>query len=169
MSFKSTATSELKKQITKMAKYQTIKQAAPSYYVGLDIGTQTGVAVYHLQTKQLTYIKTMGIYQAIKHIERLSEEYAIHVRIEDPTTWVDFRKLPAKESSSRLQGAGSVKRDFAIWLEVFAALEIPYTKVRLQGTLKKLKRDAFAKITGYTEPTSVHGRDAAMLVFRINN
>ena len=139
MSFKSTATSELKKQITKMAKYQIENKAAPSYYVGLDIGTQTGVAVYHLQTKQLTYIKTMGIYQAIKHIERLSEEYAIHVRIEDPTTWLDFRKLPAKESNSRLQGAGSVKRDFAIWMGVLVALNIPYTKVRLQGTLKKLK------------------------------
>jgi hypothetical protein len=42
---------------------------------------------------------------------------------------------------------------------------IPYTPVSVRGNLKKLTKDQFAKITGYKGSSSVHSRDAGMMVW----
>jgi hypothetical protein len=83
------------------------------------------------------------------------------VRLEDARkrTWF------GKADREQLQGAGSIKRDCQIWEEFFVYHGIAYELVAPKNNKTKLNSEAFLKITGWKDETSVHGRDAAMLVF----
>ncbi len=62
-------------------------------------------------------------------------------------------------------GAGSIKRDYSIWRDFLADLGIEVVSVKLQGMWKKMDAEQFKRITGVTQRTSYHSRDAAMMVF----
>lgn len=133
------------------------------YKIGIDPGTKTGIAVWCNEEKKLIAVNTMKIHEAILAVLNLRHDFEVEMVIEDPNTWVQFRQN--NQAKARAQGAGSVKRDFAIWRDLCNEYQIPMRKVRLQGTIKKLDRVKFQKITGYMGRTSEHARDAAMLVF----
>jgi len=88
----------------------------------------------------------------------------IEVFIENPNTWVGFKGK--KGNDARLQGAGAVKQTYRHIVEFLEDYAIPYTPTKLQGNLKKVSRDYFSKVTGYTDRTNEHARDAAMIVFK---
>lgn len=134
------------------------------YTIGIDPGTHTGVAVWNNATKELMSVETMKIHEAIEMLMVLRGKAQFDVVIEDPNTWVPFKSNA--DARVKAQGAGSVKRDFAIWRDFCNDYQIPMRKVRLQGTLKKMEAKYFHKLTGYVGKTSQHGRDAAMLVFK---
>ena len=69
------------------------------------------------------------------------------------------------ESDAKLQGAGSIKRDFAIWRDFAADEGLVFQGVSLQASMKKLTQDTFKAITKWEKRTNDHGRDAAMLCF----
>ena len=71
-------------------------------------------------------------------------------------------------SRESLQGAGSIKRDCSIWAEFFAETGIQNFPVKPQAGGTKWTAKAFAKLTGWTERTNEHGRDAAMLVYGVS-
>jgi hypothetical protein len=131
--------------------------------IGIDPGTKTGVAFY--QDGKLTELHTCRILIAFNEIFEkvfLAQKQA-HLYIENPNTWKRFKGN--KDSHARAQGAGSVKRDYAIWVEFCEYHKIPYTPVSVRGNLKKLTKEQFAKVTGYKGPSSVHSRDAGMMVW----
>ena len=68
-------------------------------------------------------------------------------------------------SRERLQGAGSVKRDCAIWETFCAELGVECRKIAPKHNTTKLTAAQFRVLTGWQGRTSEHGRDAAMLVF----
>jgi len=139
------------------------------YIIGIDPGTKTGVAVWDCLLKDFTMIGTFAVVEAIDKLRpTLLKRSDVLIRCENPNTWKPFGNMSRKESDSRLQGAGSVKRDFAIWNEVASYYDVAFEPVKLQGTLKKLSPETFGRMTGYKKRTSEHARDAAMLVYKYN-
>lgn len=65
----------------------------------------------------------------------------------------------------RAKGAGSVERDCSIWEDFLADINIPCEMVAPKNNVTKLRQEAFANLTGWTQRTNEHERDAAMLVF----
>lgn len=133
-------------------------------YIGIDPGTNTGFAAWDSEEKRFLEIKTLMIHQAIQ----LVKDYAyvnqnrkpIKVVFEDARqrTWFGER------SFSKLQGAGSVKRDCSIWEEFLKDYKIEYwAKPPIKG-MTKISDERFRTISGWRSRTSNHARDAAMLV-----
>ena len=65
----------------------------------------------------------------------------------------------------RAKGAGSVERDCSIWEDFLADIGIPCEMVAPKNNVTKLRQEAFSNLTGWTQRTNEHERDAAMLVF----
>jgi hypothetical protein len=132
------------------------------YVIGIDPGTRTGVAIYDVYNKRLTKVVTSTIWEALKYVNYFCDGHRCLLRVENPNTWVNFG-TDRKAARAKAQGAGSIKRDFAIW-EDFAKTEgIPFEAVPLTKALKKLDAGTFKKYTGWEAKTSEHARDAAML------
>lgn len=137
----------------------TIKEA--TYLVGIDPGVKTGIAVYSRMRKSFLLIGTTSIIRAQNYMADNNHKSKMFVRLEDARkrTWF------GKSDREQLQGAGSIKRDCQIWEEFFLYHGIAYELVAPKNNKTKLNSEAFLKITGWKDETSVHGRDAAMLVF----
>ena len=136
----------------------------PLYHIGIDPGTKTGIAIWDCTSKTLTAVSTCSILLAIFNVADLSKKSngKILVRIEDP----NLRKWFGNSGREKLQGAGSIKRDFSIWMEFFEIYNIPFEAVAPKNLRTKLTATTFKQITGYTARTSNHARDAAMMVFQ---
>lgn len=140
-------------------------------YIGIDTGSHTGFAVWdgdhfiELDTKSIS----AAILETLRYAANFGREN-VRVFIEDARlrTWIP-REKGASEYRGKLMGAGSVKRDAAIWEEFCTEEEIPLVKVPPKNNTTKLSAAAFARITGWKGRTSEHARDAAMLVFGRNN
>lgn len=140
------------------------------YYVGIDAGVKTGIGVWNPNFKCIEAIKTMPIHKAFDFIKDLSNKAELYVRVEDARQ----RKWFGKQSNSKQQGAGSIKRDCSIW-EAFLQ------DLKKDGVIKdfkmvhpikgstKLEPELFRRATGYALTTSEHARDAIMLVYQLNN
>lgn len=125
-------------------------------YIGIDPGTKTGIAVWDSAAKRFHAIFTLTIFDAINYVKEWHHSNSTII-MEDAR----LRKWFGNSGREKLQGAGSVKRDCAIWEEVFPNI----VKVAPKNNKTKLDQAAFERLTGWKGRTSVHGRDAAMLVF----
>lgn len=133
-------------------------------YIGIDCGVETGIGMWHRPSKKLIAVKTLKIHQAMaivleNHMARPDE---VFVRVEDARQ----RKNPkfyGTQGSAKLQGVGAVKRDAKIWEDFLTDHKIPFVMAHPRNT--KMEPDYFKKLTGWTERTSEHARDAATLVF----
>lgn len=131
--------------------------------VGIDTGKKTGFAVWDSINQKFALIQTMKIHQAMAWI---AEHYAgIGLVIVEDARKARFGRNTYQDRH-KAQGAGSVKRDAAIWEDFLEDLSINYCMIRPSKKLSKLNADQFRKITGYTGRTSEHARDAGMLVFK---
>lgn len=126
-------------------------------YIGIDPGTNTGVAAWDSDTHAWRSIQTMTIMEAIDLCRWMAQTQQVTIIMEDAR----LRKWFGNSGREQLQGAGSIKRDCTIWQEVFPDI----IKVAPKSNKTKLSSEAFAKITGWDKRTSNHARDAAMLVF----
>ena len=131
-------------------------------YVGIDAGTHTGIAVWEKTSRRLS-LQTLPIHKAMELIKHLHEEAGDHlfVRFEDAR----LRQWFGKAGRDQLQGAGSIKRDSAIWDDYLKDLGVAYQAVAPKQNRTKLSATQFKAITKYTQKTNEHSRDAAMLVF----
>jgi hypothetical protein len=134
-------------------------------YIGIDPGTQTGLAIWDKRTRKFSLVATMQIHKAMAIVELHKENIAL-IRCEDPNTWKPYNGT-SRADRSKLQGAGSVKRDYKIWSDYALDKGIPFAGVSLQASMKKVPATLFRLITKHTERTSEHARDAAMLVFQL--
>ena len=132
--------------------------------IGIDTGTQTGYAVWNIQTKGFEEIQTLKIHQALDSVLEYHQLYGdkLLVRFEDAR----LRKWFGKAGREKLQGAGSIKRDAVIWQDFLNDNLIKHEAVAPKNNTTKIKSELFQKITKYKGRTSEHARDAAMLVFK---
>lgn len=134
-------------------------------FIGIDPGVKTGFAVYDADYKTLELF-TFKIHQGFDYLRRNAEYFDFQVTIEDPNLWTHFQN--SKDAKAKLQGAGSVKRDFSAWRDFLNDLKIPFKAVRPDKTRNSYAKDEtlFQKITGYTKRCSEHARVAALLVYK---
>jgi hypothetical protein len=138
----------------------------PRYIIGIDTGTNTGFAVYDRQLKKLVRVDTMPIHQALQAIHALhhvNDPDGFMVRVEDARLAVHGRNNITDRS--KIQGAGSIKRDAAIWEDFLKDLGVQYQMVRPNKGTSKLKAEYFQKLTKWEGRTSSHARDAAMICY----
>ena len=133
-------------------------------FIGVDTGTHTGVAVWDSDEREFLEIKTMMLHQALQFVITMCQVWNrenVMVLFEDARQ----RKWFGYNSDAKMQGAGSVKRDAAIWEEFCTDYEIAFRALPPAKGATKLKPDYFKAITGWKGKTSEHARDAAMIVF----
>jgi hypothetical protein len=137
------------------------------YYIGIDCGTKTGLCVYNAEEKMITVLATYQIHEAMRITEDWCKSWPgqVMVRVEDARQrkWIPRQKTESAERGRR-EGAGSVKRDAAIWEGLLKSLGAKYEMVPPKNNKTKVTADYFKKLTGYQERTNEHCRDAAMLV-----
>ena len=136
------------------------------FFVGIDTGVNTGFAVWDKPNKKLLQVRCLMIHDAMLLVNDLHknnpEPGELIIRVEDAR----LRKwLPQNKGRDQLQGAGSIKRDASIWEGFLKSLGINYEMVPPKNNKTKLTAGYFKSITGWTESTNEHSRDAAMLVF----
>lgn len=135
--------------------------------VGIDPGVNTGLAVWDSSARQFLDIRCSGIVDAMDYLRRLREERKISLVVfEDARQrkWIP-REKDLAEFRGRAMGAGSVKRDSAIWEEWCITNRIDFVATPPRQGMTKLNDLYFRGLTGYDRRTNEHGRDAAMLVF----
>ena len=130
-------------------------------YIGIDPGVNTGISVWNVKKQCFELVMTCGILRAFEVLSPYLVFGKNIVLIENP----NLRKWYGKNSNLKLQGAGSIKRDYSIWVEWFKENKVEFREIDPKNTKTKLSKDQFAKITGYTKLTSEHARDACMMVF----
>lgn len=129
--------------------------------IGIDPGTKTGVA--KSRDGELYALYSMCIFEALAFVIGASIDYDVLVIFEDARK----RKWFGKSGREKLQGAGSIKRDCAIWEETLTLYNIPFlAKAPEKGTTKWNKK-MFQKVTGYEGETNEHMRDAGILVYGV--
>jgi hypothetical protein len=133
-------------------------------YVGIDPGVNTGLAIWN-KTERTLELKTVKLHQAWDAVRAIKDQIHTLV-IENPNLWNYF--TDHKAARARLQGAGSVKRDFSAWKDFLADEKIPFCAVRPDKKRNELatNKDTFSRITGYTGKSSEHARVAAMLIVK---
>jgi len=141
----------------------TGKNGNTAIVVGIDTGTSTGYAEWHVKEKKFGTITTLKIHQALELVLELHKMYGERLRVlyEDAR----LRKWFGNTGREKLQGAGSIKRDAVIWQDFLHDNQINHEAVAPKNVATKLDAKQFARITKYTNSTSQHARDAAMLVF----
>lgn len=138
----------------------------PRWYIGLDPGTHTGVAVWDGKMRRFLSISTRTATDARDFIARNfpPEETAIIFEDARQRKWLP-REKNLSEYRGRLIGAGSIKRDCEIWVEFCDFYHYTYTAIPPRKGMTKWTEEQFTRITGWTTRTSNHARDAALLVF----
>ena len=138
------------------------------YCIGIDPGKHTGLAVWDTDQRRFVSLSTVPIHAALRTVYQLAGESPGGVRV----YFEDARQrnwLPPSRTESdyrgHLMGAGSVKRDSAIWEDALRDWGIPFEMVPPRGGMTKWTAASFARITGWEGRTSNHARDAALLVF----
>lgn len=149
--------------------------------VGIDPGVETGLAIWDRGEQAFIGVITCGIYEAMEALaSRIVTGGLDEIRFEDARLRKWFPEVKnSPEAIKKLQGAGSVKRDSAIWQEFCEFYEDYDIKCRMiapadvyknfplpPGCRKWLAKD-FKRMTGWQGRTSQHARDAAALVFGV--
>lgn len=134
-----------------------------AYCIGIDPGTKTGLCVWQPETKAIRQIRTVKIHEAMEGVTYWAKNNPgkVIVVVEDARQATFGRQIDFHKA----QGAGSVKRDCAIWDDFLEFLKVDYRMVRPKKASTKLSVPAFKSITKHTGTTSNHARDACMLVF----
>jgi len=135
--------------------------------IGIDPGTNTGIAVYNIKSGALVLVETRMIHRAMQYVLlRWDEQKSIKVYLEDSRNI----SRGGKNAAFMAQGAGSIKRDCSIWEDFLKDYGIEHQFIR-PGKNSKLKvtADYFKKVTGWQGRTSNHSRDAAFLCYGRNH
>ena len=131
------------------------------FYIGIDPGTHTGMAVWDSKEGKFLSLETLPIHRAMVEVMNLRIGREILVVFEDARQ----RKWYGKgDTNAKLQGAGSVKRDCAIWEDFCKDYGIPFRAIPPVKGATKITPEYFKLISHYQGRTSEHSRDAAMLV-----
>lgn len=135
---------------------EAMQPTTATVLIGIDPGTHTGIAI---KTEGKWHrIETMSIFTALKLVSVFRYDNVL-VRFEDAR----LRTYFGKSDREKLQGAGSVKRDCAIWEEVLTEYKIPFQRIHPRY-VKATTAEQFKALTGWHGQTSIHAREAAWLI-----
>lgn len=150
----------------------------PTVVLGLDPGTRTGLAVATPDpggTWRWVELRTLPVHQALLLVRELLSE-AGSLRRDVLVIVEDARQVRFGTDRVKIQGAGSVKRDCALWEDALADW-LPellphggrgYVLLARPGgkrSLRKCPAGQLALVTGCDLPGSSHARDAAALAW----
>ena len=137
------------------------------FYIGIDTGVNTGWAVWVPKDKRFLDIRTTPVHTAMlwagtwaSMTDETGATAAFFV-VEDARK----AKHGRQEDGYKMRGAGSVMRDAKFWEDYLNSIGADFEMVRPNPAITKLAAGKFEKTTGWTDKTSSHGRDAAMLVY----
>lgn len=131
--------------------------------IGIDPGVVTGLAIA-TDRGQLVEVTSCGIVCAMDRVETQRCDSGALVLFEDAR----MRSWFGRTGREVLQGAGSIKRDSAIWQEFLEARGIPYRALKPQKGGTKWTAAQFKNLTRWPGRTNEHARDAAMLVYGVS-
>ncbi|EMN93341.1 hypothetical protein LEP1GSC112_0438 [Leptospira interrogans serovar Pomona str. UT364] len=106
------------------------------------------------------HLGTYRFFDARDLILKYKNDLEICLLIEDARK----RKWFGPNADAKRQGAGSVKRDCALWEDFCNREGIPFRLVHPKRGATKWDEMQFKTYTGWTGRTSEHSRDAAMLI-----
>lgn len=144
--------------LIKLLKYKGIVKM--EILCGIDPGVNTGFAFYNKESKKLIEVRSAKIHMVMLEI-RTYIDMIDEVFVEDAR----LRKWFGNSGKEQLQGAGSIKRDCSIWEDFLTDYKIDFKLIAPKNNKTKLNCAEFRSITGWTEQTNEHARDAAMLVY----
>ena len=135
--------------------------------VGIDCGVHTGFAVKVAGV--LVVVSSMKIHNSMFKVLELQDEakakgLGFKVCVEDARLRKWFGHDEAR-TRSKLQGAGSVKRDAVIWQDFLREHGIVFEMIPPRANMTKTSAAFFKSLTGWQGVTNEHGRDAAMMVW----
>lgn len=133
--------------------------------VGIDPGTHTGLALYDAAEAKLEAVTALPFWEAAERLRTVAPRVACVV-VEDARRvglYARHRKLSGARRDRAARSIGMIDRDVSLWLDLCERLALPV--VTAEPTRSKWDADTFRRITGYTERTNEHGRDAARLVY----
>jgi len=142
--------------------------------IGLDPGTTTGLAVWDTIERKLRVVKSCGIVTAMDDVAMWRDhgDRSALVIFEDArtlrVTGGRMEEEQKKYGAAVREGVGSIKRDCAIWEEFLEVLGLPYQCKKWTRGTTKWDADYFKRITGWEAKTNSHARDAAVIVFGLN-
>lgn len=136
-------------------------------YVGIDPGVNTGVAVWNPTTKKFDQMLTLDFWQTLSFIEKNNHKDVFFV-LENPDL---IKPMYGKKSSIQKkevrdainQRIGKNKAMALLYLEYLEIQGANY--ISIKPVSKKKNKSVFQKITGYSQRTNQHVRDAGMLVY----
>lgn len=138
------------------------------FYIGIDPGVNTGICVWSAEDKQIRTLRSAKIHEAMQQVKFMVASWPgrVFVRFEDARQrkWIPRQKNERAEKGL-WAGAGSVKRDCTIWEDYLTSIGVAFEMVAPKNNKTKVTADYFRKLTGWTEKTNEHSRDAGMLVF----
>lgn len=132
-------------------------------WIGIDPGTETGLAVW--DGRGLTELVTLPLHRAMEFVRLRAETGDVTVLYEDAhlRQFIPLSRNWSREIG-RAIGAGHVMRDCNIWDEYLTDLGIEHHAVAPKDNVTKVDGDTFKRVTGWTQRTNEHCRDAAGLV-----
>ena len=137
-------------------------------WIGIDTGVHTGLAIWDGNGRRFLSIELLKIHRAMDVVEALAKANPgdVRARVEDARQrkWIP-NMGSIRNEIGRAKGAGSVERDCSIWEDFLADINVPCEMVAPKNNVTKLRQEAFSNLTGWTQRTNEHERDAAMLVF----
>jgi hypothetical protein len=130
--------------------------------IGIDPGTKTGYAEWDALTRRFLAVTSMKIHAAMWMVLEAHRTGGVsHVVFEDAR----LRRWFGESGRETLIGAGSVRRDSAIWSEFLADAGIASRALSPKEKGAKYDAARFERLTGWQAQTNEHGRDAGLLVF----
>lgn len=137
----------------------------PKYYIGIDTGVNTGVAIWNTETREFIFINTIKIHNALSMVETQILAHGVDnvfIIVEDARK----RKFDKGLTDEKRQGAGYVKRDAVVWEDFLSDLGANCKFVAPNGRLNSLakKRELWEVNCKWNKRTSEHARCAALLV-----
>lgn len=130
----------------------------------IDPGVTTGYAEWDTDLHRLVVVQGVLIHVAMFSV--LAQQRAgtlSHVVFEDARLHGRSDGWKGSEARGRLMGAGSVRRDSAIWADFLAHAGIEAVPVSPRAKGAKYDAAQFQRISGWTGKTNEHGRDAGAL------
>lgn len=142
----------------------------PVLDIGLDPGVVTGFAIWDSAARQLLQVTSLPIHEAMDRVRDMVQAGSVRkVRFEDARkrdTW--FGKMDKKQEkygAAVREGVGSVKRDCAIWEGYLTSLGVPFEAIKPSKGSTKWDAAYLKRVTGWSQQTNEHARDAAVLVY----
>lgn len=137
------------------------------YIIGIDPGVNTGFCVWDMHDGCIRSIASYKIHEAMDAVMIWHQSGELEgVIFEDARLRVWFGSQPrgGKSDISRLQGAGSVKRDCQIWEDFLTDRKIKFLARSPQSKGAKMDAATFKRVSGCRSGGNEHSRDAFALV-----